>query len=324
MIDSKQPSVLVIGSINMDLILEASRQPHVGESLIGCCYSYAPGGKGANQAVALARLGASVTMVGCVGSDQNGRALAENLRREGIDTEFLREDCEIQTGLAVVLVAAEATNSILVFPGANMRLTFRDLEPAFQARKYDAILLQLEIPNQLVIEACRRAQEAGMPIILDAGPAQEFPLEQIRGIDILTPNETETLALTGIEVRSSADAERAAEKLLSRSDAKAVVIKLGEAGALLQRQEGKCIHFPAQRVAAIDPTAAGDAFTAAMTMCYLESGDIESAVAYGNFAGALATTKIGAQRALPTQAEIDSFISTCQPELSRWVMDSHV
>lgn len=313
----KKPSVLVVGSINMDLVLEASRQPYVGESLVGCCYSYAPGGKGANQAVALARLGAGVTLVGCVGADENGRALTTGLGREGIDIGFLREDSESQTGLAVVVLGGDAKNSILVFPGANMRLTLGDLDRAFEARKYDAMVLQLEIPGEIVIESCRRARQAGMPVVLDAGPAQEFPLEQTSGVDILSPNETETFALTGIELKSIADAERAAAKLLSRSNARAVVIKLGEAGAVLQRAGGKCLHFPAQSVSAVDPTAAGDAFTAAMTMRYLESGDMEAAVAYGNFAGALAATKIGAQCSLPTAAEIETFYSTSQCAISR-------
>lgn len=309
---AKKKSVLVIGSINMDLVLRASRLPYVGESLIGNCYSYVPGGKGANQASAFARMGAGVTFVGCIGADEHGRALATGLQREGINIEFVREDSESQTGLAAVLIGSDAKNAILVYPGANMRLTATDPERALENRTYDAMALQLEIPGEVVIDACRRARGAGIPIILDAGPAQEFPLEKIQGIDILTPNETEALALTGIELRSIADAERAAAKLLARSAAKAVVIKLGEAGALLQRAGCGCLHFPAREVVAIDPTAAGDAFTAAMAMRYLESGDIEAAVAYGNIAGALATTKIGAQCALPTAAEIEAFSSTCQ------------
>jgi ribokinase len=320
----EKPSVLVVGSINMDLVLETSRMPYVGESLIGCRYSYAPGGKGANQAVALARLGASVTLVGRIGRDQNGRALATGLRREGVDIGFLGEDAESQTGLAVVLLGGDAKNSILVFPGANMRLTSVDLDRVFEARKYDAMVLQLEVPGEIVIESCRRARQGGIPIVLDAGPAQDFPLEQIPGVDILTPNETEAFALTGIELKSTAEAERAAAKLLSRSRAKAVVIKLGEAGALLQRAGGKCLQFPPQRVAAVDPTAAGDAFTAAMALRYLETGDLEGAVEYGNFAGALATTKIGAQCALPTACEIEAFRSASPSAIPQCAMGTYV
>jgi ribokinase len=307
MVQSAERSVLVVGSINLDMALESLRMPYEGESLIGSRYSYIPGGKGANQAVALTRHGADVTLVGKVGKDANGAKLTEGLRQKGVSTAFIAESEEGQTGLAVIFIGANAQNSILVFPGANMDIEKTDLRRAFEARSYDALMLQLEISREIVVEACHLAKDAGIPIILDAGPAQEFPLEMVRGIDVLTPNETEALALTGIEVKTVADADRAAEKLLTRSQAKAVVMKLGAAGALLRSANGDREHFAAPRVAAIDPTAAGDAFTAAMTIRYLETGDLREAIAYANFAGAFATTKLGAQSALPTAQEIEEF-----------------
>jgi ribokinase len=169
-------------------------------------------------------------------------------------------------------------------------------------------MLQLEIPHALVIECCQIAKEVGIPVVLDAGPAQQFALESVHGVDILTPNETEASELAGIEVKTRADAERAAETLQSRSRAKAVVVKLGAAGALLMDANGT-EYFPAHKIKAVDPTAAGDAFTAAMTLRYLETRDLRGAVAYANLAGALATTRMGAIASLPTAHEIEEFRS---------------
>lgn len=306
-------AVLVVGSINLDIALESPRMPHAGESLIGIGYQSLPGGKGANQAVALTRLGVDVTLVGKVGKDANGAKLVESLEQKGVSTTHISESEKSQTGLAVIVIDANAQNAILVFPGANLDITKADLRHVFEARHYDALVLQLEVSHEIVIEACRLAKDAGIPTILDAGPAQQFPLEMIQGIDVLTPNETEASALTGIEVRTLADAGRSAENLLARSQAKAVVIKLGAAGALLRSTNGMQEHFPAPRVTAIDPTAAGDAFTAAMTAYYLETGDLRQAVTYANLAGALATTRLGAQSALPTALEIEEFHSELQP-----------
>jgi len=301
-------SVLVIGSVNMDLLLNASRVPFEGESLIGTHYCYIAGGKGANQAVALSRLGAEVTFVGRIGNDAHGAVLADSLRKEGVNTHLVVPDFEAPTGLAVNLVSANAHNMILVFPGANMRLSNSDLTQAFCERDYDALIMQLEVPTEVVIEACRLARMRAIPVILDAGPAQDFPLELVPGIAILTPNETETLALTGIEVNNLAGAEAAALRLICRSGAKAVVIKLGSRGALLLTAEGEKKYFPACKVDAVDATAAGDAFTAAMTIRYLESEDIFEAIAFGNVAGGLATTTLGAQCALPTRLQVEQFM----------------
>jgi ribokinase len=300
-------SVLVIGSLNMDLVLQVPRMPLIGESLVGSSYSRIPGGKGANQAVALARLGAKVTFAGKVGNDTDGEELVENLNQNGIATEFVSKAEDSSTGLAVILLDSNENNAITVFPGANDELTIAEVERVFARDRYDALVLQLEIPDQVIVASCRLAQRAGIMTFLDAGPARPFPLEELWGIDVLSPNETEVLALTGIEVKSLADAKLAAAALITRTNAKAVVIKLGSSGALLRTRQGVCVHFPAYKVDVIDPTAAGDAFTAALAFRYLETGDFEESVLYANLAGALATTRLGAGLALPTALEIEQF-----------------
>lgn len=300
-------SVLAIGSLNMDLVLQLPRMPLVGESMVGFRYSKIPGGKGANQAVALTRLGAKVTFAGKVGNDADGETLVENLKRNGIATDFVSKADGRATGLAVIMLDPNKHNSIAVFPGANGELTVEEVEGAFVRDQFDALILQLEIPDEVIIAACHFAEGAGILTFLDAGPARPFPLEELGRIDILSPNETEVLALTGIEMKSPADAELAAETLIRRANASAVVLKLGSSGALLRTRQGVCKHFPAFKVDVIDPTAAGDAFTAALAIRYLETGDLEESVLYANLAGALATTRLGAEPSLPTAREVELF-----------------
>lgn len=304
----EKPSILVVGSINMDLVLKISRVPQGGESSIGESYQYIPGGKGGNQAVAAARLGADVTFAGKVGADGNGAVLAETLTREGIATEFLDVSQDVQSGLAVILLEDSGQNRILVYPGANMEIQLEDVQRAF-AKSYDAVMLQLEIPERIVLETCRLAKERGIPVILDAGPAQDFPLEKTMGIEILSPNETETLALTGIDVHTPEEAERAARILQERSKAPYIVLKMGEHGAYLYC-DGKLEHFKGCKVKAIDTTAAGDAFTAGMVESFIRCGDIREAIRYANGVGALTVTRLGAQPSLPTAREVQEFIDS--------------
>ena len=298
-------SILVVGSLNMDMVLEVSRMPLPGESLVGQRYSRIPGGKGANQAVGLARLGATVTLAGKVGKDADGARLVEVLKKEGIATNFVFAAEKTATGLAVILLDNTGQNAIVTYPGANLDLNEADILKAFAAGSFDALMLQLEVPDEVIISSCQLAKKMGIPAFVDAGPARPFPLERIRGIDVLSPNETELLALTGIEVTSIADAELDAAELISRSNAKAVVIKLGAAGALLRTAEGMGEHFPAHKVNVVDSTAAGDAFAAALMIRYLETSDLRKSVTYANLAGALAATKLGAQPSLPTALEIE-------------------
>jgi ribokinase len=300
------PSILVIGSINMDLVLKTDRIPFIGESLFGNYYQYSPGGKGANQAVAAARLGATVDFVGKVGKDFNGIKLKEKMIAEGILVNFLKEEKKLSTGLAVVILEKRGENRILVYPGANMDMHIEDIKRSFQ-KKYGAVLLQFEIPNPVIIEACNIAKKKNIPIILDTGPAIEFPLEKIKGAEIITPNETEVLSLTGINIKNLDDAKIAAKIIRQKTEAKIVVIKMGKTGALLYRN-GHSKLFPSIKVEIVDTTAAGDAFTSAMAVSYLQYGDIERAIRFANIVGALSVTKLGAQASLPNLSEVQKFI----------------
>ena len=305
----RKPRLLVIGSINMDLVLKAARVPQAGETLLGEGYAFIPGGKGANQAVAAARLGAQACLAGRIGADEHGARLKDQLRRQGVGLEFLAQEEGTGTGLAVVMVEAGGQNRILVYPGANMRLCEDDATGALEAPPaggWDALLIQLEIPTQTVIAACRRAKTLGIPVFLDAGPARDFPLEKVRGVAFLSPNEAETLALTGIEPRTTAHAAEAARALARKAGAETVIIKMGEQGAYLYHG-GSGEQVPAIAVRAVDTTAAGDAFMAALALRWLETGDPLDSVRFANLAGALAVTTMGAQPSLPSLREIEAF-----------------
>jgi ribokinase len=300
------PSILVIGSINMDLVLETDRIPFIGESLFGRHYQYFPGGKGANQAVAAARLWASVSFAGKIGKDFNGIKLKEKLMAEGIDIELLIEEKNSPTGLAIIILEENGQNRILVYPGANMDIHIEEVKKAFR-KNYDAVMLQLEIPHSAIIEVCNIAKRKDIPIVLDTGPATKFPLEKIKGVEIITPNETEVLSLTGIDIRNLDDAKIAAKIIARKAEAKNVVIKMGKKGAFLYR-DGQTKLFPSFNVKVVDTTAAGDAFASAMTVSYLRYRDIEKAIHFGNIVGALSVTKLGAQTSLPNLSEVKEFI----------------
>jgi len=289
----------------MDLVLRTPRVPLAGESFVGRDYSNIPGGKGANQAVAAALLGAKVDFAGKTGTDSNGVKLKEQLEKFGIGTEHFIMDEHSQTGLAAILLEDNGQNRIIVFLGANMQIRREDVQKALE-KDYDAVIVQFEIPKEIVIDTCRTARKKNIPVIVDAGPAQDFPLEEIRGIDILSPNETETLAMCGIEPDSIKKASEAAKILKQRSDARYIVIKMGKKGAMLYSDEVTGL-FPAPEVEAVDTTAAGDAFTAAMTVEYIKNGDIARAIRFANIVGAITVTRLGAQPSLPSLAEVEEF-----------------
>lgn len=301
------PRILVVGSINMDLVLQTDRAPAPGETVPGLSYSYICGGKGANQAVAAARLGARVDLVARVGHDAEGEKLRRGLEDEGISTKFVTRDNRSPSGLAVILVEANGQNRLIVYSGANMTIEAEHAEKALQG-EYDALMLQLEVPDAVVTASFAAARKKRIPVILDAGPARPFDLNRIRGIDILTPNQHEAAALTGIPCENQGDARNAGKRLRELSDAKHIVIKMGSAGAFLMSGQ-ICELIPAFPIKPVDPTAAGDAFTAAMVIDWLRTGDIRQAVRYGNAAGALAATSLGAQTSLPRTEEVDEFLA---------------
>lgn len=303
----KSGIIFVLGSINMDLVCQTTRFPHVGESFIGMDFSSIPGGKGANQAVAISRQGVEVTMLGKVGNDENGLHLLKKLSGSGVDTSRIIIDQSSKTGLAVIMVDDNGQNMILVYPGANLEMNPGEVRQCLENLDCAMVISQLEIPDECVVAAYEMSKELDIPFILDAGPAKPFDLGLLKGLEILSPNETEAMALTGIECNSMEDAEKASIKLKAMSGAKYIVMKLGSKGALLENGDGVFSHFPAHEVECIDETAAGDAFTAALATHYLQSNDIVEAINYANCAGALAVTKLGAQTSLPTNGEIESF-----------------
>ncbi len=301
-------ALLVVGSVNMDLVMQTDRVPGAGETLLGRGFTYIPGGKGANQAVAAARQGLPVTFVGCVGADAHGASLTAGLRREGIDVRHLRRDEDSQTGFAVIMVEADGQNRIVVFPGANMKIRGADLEEAFRGR-YRAVMINLEIPQQIVQHTCRLARERGLPVILDAGPIRELDFASLSGLEVISPNESEARAISGIECADEPSTLEAARRIVRITPSRYAVIKLGRRGALLYDPEiDRGEMFPALEVKAVDSTAAGDAFTAALTATYLRHGDMRRAVRYANAAGALSTTRLGAQPSLPTLPEVEAFL----------------
>jgi len=304
-------SAIVVGSINMDLVLNVSHFPAPGETLTASGLNYFPGGKGANQAVAIARMGTAVMLVGRVGVDGNGSVLLEGLRQNGVNTEHVETLADASSGLAFITVEAGGQNSIVIYPGANARLTPPDLDLPFNALPGDAriLLTQLEVPSETVLRAMTLAKGHGLKTIFNPAPAK--PLSEVRPIlsvtDILILNETEAQILTGIEAVSPDAAAAAANKLLAFG-IQAVIVTLGAAGSLLVSGD-KQLKTAAPVVEVVDTTAAGDAFIAGFCVALIENRPMEQAVRFGNAAGAFAVTRLGAQPSLPTYQEVSQTIS---------------
>ncbi len=298
--------IQIIGSANMDLVVRAPRMPKSGESLVGHSFGTVPGGKGSNQAIAAARLGAHTRFAGCVGGDAFGAQLRDHLEIAGVDTQHLRAHPTETTGTAFILVEDNGANSIVVTPGANGTVTPDDVRAQSEAiAAADVLLLQLEIPLDSVQAALEIARAAGTLSVLDAGPAQAVPSELLALADVVSPNETEAEALTGIVVDSLDDARRAAMHL-REAGAAHVVMKLGGRGCLYLGEEE--IHWPAFPVTPVDTTAAGDAFTAALATVWHALPRAE-ALRFANAAGALATLTPGAAPSMPTRAQVEAFLA---------------
>jgi len=297
--------VVVVGSTNFDMVVKSERLPKEGETLLVSNLKFFPGGKGANQAVAVARLGARTSLVGAVGTDIIGDFLLQGLVAEKIDTTCVRRDSDRATGSAFIMLFPNGNNCIAVDPAANFSLSPADIERAKNViERADALLTVLEIPLEAVEAALRLARQAGKLTVLDAGPPRYCPAEILTLADVVSPNETELANLTGEEVQGRVSAHDAAEKLLSLG-VKTVVLKLGSDGSMLVTSK-KSKHFPACKVAAIDPTAAGDAFTAALAVELAAGYDFDHSIRFANCAGALAASKLGAQPSLPRRAEVEA------------------
>ncbi len=303
----REVDVVVVGSTNFDVVVKADRLPQEGESMLVNNLRFFPGGKGANQAVAVARMGAKASFLSCVGQDVIGDFLMRDLESSGIDTAWVKRTPQRSTGCAFIMLFPNGNNCITVDPAANLELTPADVERAREViERADAVGSVLEIPLEVVEAAFRVARKAGTLTVLDAGPPRHLPPEILRLADVVSPNETELAQLTGADIGSRAAAREAAEKLLARGVG-TVVLKLGSDGAMLVTPRG-AQHFPAFRINAVDPTAAGDAFTAAFTVEYAAGAKIEDAIRFANGAGALAATKLGAQSSLPMRDEVEAFL----------------
>lgn len=298
------PNILVVGSLNADLVVQAPRFPKPGETISGEDLQVIPGGKGANQAVAAARHGANVAMLGRIGKDGFGDLLLENLKSNHVDAKLVRRD-DASTGTAIIVVDANGQNSIVLSAGANGKVSSTDVENA-SFSMFNLLLLQLEIPTPTVLSAAKKARENGIGVILNPAPAKELPEELITLAEFIVPNETELSLLSGLPVKDLPSAETAAQRLRERG-AQNVIVTLGAKGALLVTGE-EVAHVDAFPVDVVDTTAAGDAFIGGFASV-LDSFSLLDAVRYACACGALATTKFGAQPSLPTKEEVKRFMS---------------
>jgi len=295
--------IVVVGSINMDLVVRSPRHPEPGETILGTDFQTFPGGKGANQAVASARLGGNVLMVGRVGTDPFGEVMLNNLRKDGVDTSYVLPTPGIASGVALITVSDIGQNNIVVVPGANWQLTPEDIRNAEQAFKdAQVVMLQLEIPLDTVIEAARMGKKYGAQVILNPAPARLLPAELLSDVTFLIPNENELNLLTGME------SIKIAASSLKSIGLGCLIVTLGVDGALILKDETS-IQILSHSVVVADTTAAGDAFVGAFSVAITEGLDVLDAVAFGNAAGALAVTKAGAQPSLPTRSELTEFMA---------------
>lgn len=302
------PHVVVFGSINMDLVAKTPYLPRPGETSTGHSFSTVPGGKGANQAVAIARLNTPTVMIGRVGSDSFGQELLQSLRSAKIQIEDVLVDDAASSGVALVAVDDDGENTIIVIAGANGRVNDSDIERLSpRLTGANSLLLQLEIPIAAVKAAAQAAQKAGVRVILDPAPARsDLPIDLYPLIDILTPNAIEAEQLVGFPIESPALVAEAATVLQQRG-VKTVVIKLGAKGGFCATPN-EAFFFPAFRVTAIDTVAAGDAFNGGLAAALAEGLSLREAVTWGAAAGALAASQSGAQSSLPDRATLITFL----------------
>ncbi len=300
--------LLCVGSVNMDLVITMEHHaPAAGETVFGTNYTHVPGGKGANQAVAAARAGGQVIFLGRIGHDDNGKAIKTSMEVEGIDTHLLVES-DKPTGLAPIMVEPNGQNRIIVISGANMTITPADVVAAFDEADYDGVLVGLEVPLDVVAATCQEGAKRGVPVILDAGPAMKLDLTPLQGLTVLSPNETEAEAITGIAVDSEAAALKAAQWMDERCHPRYVVIKMGSRGSFVYGQ-GIAQMVPSFPCKAVDSTAAGDCYTAVLALELIATGDVLGAARTASAAAGISVTRHGAQPSLPTRKEIETFLA---------------
>jgi ribokinase len=307
MIESSRPTVVVLGSANMDLVGRAPRLPLAGETVLGTSFSRHPGGKGANQAVAAARAGARTAFIGAVGADPFAEELANSMERAGVDVVNLRLSSDESTGIALIVVDEAGRNQITVLPGANGQVGERDVH-ALQGviAAGSVLLLQLEIPVESVARAARMAREAGATVVLNPAPATELPDALLASVDVLVPNEREARTLAA--ATDDEPIESVAATLRVRGPS-VVVVTLGESGALILDDAG-ARRTPAFSVDAVDTTAAGDAFLGGFAAARAEGKPLDLAVRFATATAALSVQRRGAQPSVPSRFEIDRFLGS--------------
>lgn len=305
-------SVVVVGSLSVDFVMRVPRRPEKGETLTGIDFNTFVGGKGNNQALAAARAGAQVAMIGCVGTDAYGDTLAQKLAESKVNVNHLIRRTEVGTGIANIYVDPQGDNSIVIIPQANATLDEQVLRDANDTIcGADILMLQLECPIETTTTAAKQAKAKGVTVMLNPAPAPpsgDLPIELWNSIDLLVPNQSEAEILTGIKCTDLGSAQKAA-KALQAKGAKEVILTLGEDGALIMDRDGVLTHVPAFRVNPIDTTAAGDAFCGACAASLAAGLSLAEAVRIGCAAGALATTKAGAEPSLPCRDEIEDLIT---------------
>ncbi len=302
-----QAKVVIVGSLNMDLVARAPRLPRAGETLAGDSFVTVPGGKGANQAVAAARLGAGVAMIGCVGDDAYGEQLRSALLAEGIDCQAVTAVKGESTGVALIVVDDSSQNAIVIVAGGNGHVTSSVVD-SFDAllNQADVIICQLEVPTATVGHVIQRGHELGKTVILNPAPVSgPLPAEWYAWIDYLIPNESEAAAMTGLAVDSVASADAAATALLASGVGK-VIVTLGAQGALFANHACSQ-HFPAPQVKPLDTTAAGDTFVGGFAAALAKGKSESDAIRFAQIAAALSVTRFGAQTSIPTLNDVMSY-----------------
>jgi ribokinase len=300
--------IVVVGSLNMDLVVRMPQMPKPGETRLGGIFRTFPGGKGANQAVAAARLGARVSLVGCVGDDAFGREMRAALDREEIDTTHIFIQQDEATGVALIQVDAQGQNSIAVASGANFKLTGAEVEKALQTLdEIDALVMPLETPLDTIYAAATLAARRGIRVLLNPAPAQVLEKDLLRMVDVLVPNEHELALMADMPLSSADDLARAASHLLE-AGAKNLLVTMGGQGAMLFTERGPGMAIPPYPVQPVDSTAAGDCFVGALAVGLCEGKTLRSAAEFASAAAAISVTRAGAQPSLPNRGEVALFI----------------
>lgn len=305
-----KPKILVVGSMNMDLFVKGANSiPKFGESIFCEHYGYAAGGKGSNQAFAAALLGADVTMVGRLGHDDYAQQLKEELHKAGVHTNCVVTDKNCQTGLAIMLVNEEGKYVSYSALGGNGKLCAEDIKAALDADEYELLIMQMEMPLETVYRTYELAREYNIPVFLDAGPARNIPLDRLKGLYIISPNEAETQALTGIKPDSDENVRKAAVWLYKQVVPQYVILKLGARGAFVY-DGNRGERIPGFAVDVVDTTAAGDTFGAALAIRLCKGDIMKDAIRFAHAAAGICVSRIGAQISIPTEREVNMFLES--------------